>query len=104
MERLAVIENLISGRDNQVRAVELRTATGKTNRPITKLYPLEVNSANDQERQVTEQDVPHQTSQQPAKRQSHRIAASTARRQIASWIRNLRPPPSPLEDVETLLS
>ena len=34
--KLAVVENLISGRDNQVRAVELRTATGKTNRPITK--------------------------------------------------------------------
>ena len=42
--RLAVIEELIPGGDGLIRAANLRTSTGKTNRPITKLYPLEVNT------------------------------------------------------------
>jgi hypothetical protein len=40
--KLAVIEKLIVSPDGEVRAAEIRTAGGKTNRPISKLYPLEV--------------------------------------------------------------
>ena len=41
--RLAVIEDLICGGDGLVRAAIVRTANKTTNRPITKLYPLELN-------------------------------------------------------------
>ena len=42
--RLAIIESLIYGNDGMVRAANIKTSTGYTNRPITKLYPLEVTS------------------------------------------------------------
>ncbi|XP_077867413.1 uncharacterized protein LOC144356574 [Saccoglossus kowalevskii] len=41
--KLAMIEQLNTGNDGLVRSAYIRTATGKTSRPITKLYPLEVN-------------------------------------------------------------
>ena len=40
--KMAVIEKLIVSEDGQVRAAEIRTANGKTNRPLAKLYPLEI--------------------------------------------------------------
>ena len=42
--KMAVIENLIKGNDGNIRAAEVRTNTGKTNRPIARLYPLEITS------------------------------------------------------------
>ena len=44
MWKLAEIEELI-GRDGLTRAAMIITANGKTNRPISKLYPLELASA-----------------------------------------------------------
>ena len=41
--KLAVIDELIKGRDGLIRAANLRTKNGPTNRPISKLYPIEVN-------------------------------------------------------------
>ncbi|XP_032227954.1 uncharacterized protein LOC116611647 [Nematostella vectensis] len=40
--KLGVVEDLIRGADGCVRAVTLKTAKGHTNRPISKLYPLEI--------------------------------------------------------------
>ena len=42
--RLAVIEELIHGDDGLVRAANIRTSTGRTNRPIVRLIPLEVSA------------------------------------------------------------
>jgi len=39
---LAVIEELIPGRDGEVRLVRLRTASGVLLRPIQRVYPLEI--------------------------------------------------------------
>jgi len=39
--KLAIIESLVYGKDNLVKAVNIHTANGITNRAITKLYPLE---------------------------------------------------------------
>lgn len=42
--KLAIVTQLNPGRDSVVRSVDLRMSSGKTtNRPITKLFPLEVN-------------------------------------------------------------
>ena len=38
--KLAVVESLIKGGDRLVRAANIRTSMGCTNRPITKLYAL----------------------------------------------------------------
>ena len=40
--KLAIVETLHYGCDGQVRSAAIRTAQGRTNRPISKLYPLEV--------------------------------------------------------------
>ena len=39
--KLAVVEELIQGKDGLTRAAKIRTNNGVTNRPIVKLYPLE---------------------------------------------------------------
>ena len=36
--RLAVVEKLIAGGDGLIRAANIRNSSGKTNRPIVKLY------------------------------------------------------------------
>ena len=45
--QLAIIEELIEGLDGGIRAAKIRTANGKTNRPVTKLFPLEVNDVSE---------------------------------------------------------
>jgi len=39
---LAVVEELIPGRDGKVRLVKLRTASGILLRPVQRIYPLEI--------------------------------------------------------------
>ena len=43
--KMAVIEELFKGNDGLVRVANIRTVGGRTNRPITRLVPLEVPSA-----------------------------------------------------------
>jgi hypothetical protein len=40
--KLAVVENLIRSTNGEIRAANIRTANEKTNRPISKLYPLQM--------------------------------------------------------------
>ena len=40
--KLGKIVKLFKGKDDEVRSVEVRTSTGKSIRPIKKLYPLEI--------------------------------------------------------------
>ena len=42
--KLAVIKELMKGKDGLVRAAKIRTLQGRTNRPIARLIPLEVSS------------------------------------------------------------
>ena len=39
---LAVVEELIHGRDGKVRIVKLKTASGTLLRPVQQVYPLEI--------------------------------------------------------------
>ena len=43
--KLAVIEQVNKGADGLIHSADIRTSTGKTNRPIAKLYPLEISAA-----------------------------------------------------------
>ena len=40
--RLAVIKRLVKGNDMFICTAHIQTSTGRTNHPITRLYPLEV--------------------------------------------------------------
>ncbi|XP_063436092.1 uncharacterized protein LOC134717532 [Mytilus trossulus] len=42
--KLGVVQDTMKGKDGLVRVAMVRTKSGITNRPVTKLYPLEVNS------------------------------------------------------------
>ena len=44
--KLGVIEELTRGNDGYIRSVTVRTAGGRTNRPIARLYPLEVSASD----------------------------------------------------------
>ena len=44
--KMAVVEQLIQGKDGYTRAANIRYNGGRTNRPIAKLYPLELSSTN----------------------------------------------------------
>ena len=45
--KYAIIEGVIRGNDGLIQAANIRTSTGKTTRPINKLYPLEVTSTSE---------------------------------------------------------
>jgi len=40
--KFAIVEELMTGKNGLVRATKIKTAQGRTNRPIVKLIPLEV--------------------------------------------------------------
>jgi len=48
------MKRLIVGNDGNVRAAELRTRNGQTNRLISKLYPLEISTDENYHRTVIE--------------------------------------------------
>ena len=54
--RLAIVEELIRGRDNLVRTAHIRMGNYRTTRPIVKLYPLEVSYSDDNTSQETPDD------------------------------------------------
>ena len=97
--KLAVVQDLVKGNDGLVRSATIRTSTGVTNRPITKLYPLEVavNDAASIRRQVTEggsdQDDQEVTSEQQANGHPKRGAAERAQQRILEWTGCARAPP-----------
>ena len=42
---MAIIEKVNKGADGLIHSANIKTSTGRTNRPTTKLYPLEVTAA-----------------------------------------------------------
>jgi len=100
--RLAVIEELIVGNDGITRAARIRTSTGTTNRPIVKLYPLEVTSSTatsnvDGTSNSDGTTVAEGNNTDGDMRLPVRAAAKRARNQIREWTQTIRAPP---EDVE----
>ena len=108
--RLAVIEDTISGEDGLVRAANIRTSTGRTNCPITKLYPLEVTTSEPLPQ--LKNTLPYQNKNTPSTsdsisvaeplknssddRRPVRQATLKARQQVKEWAEVLCGPP---EDV-----
>ena len=94
--KLAVIESLIEGGDGLIRAANIRTSTGCTNRPIIKLYPLEI-SADVENLDEPNRDSTNVLATNNSNGRPRRAAASNALRRISEWANSLRGPP---EDVE----
>ena len=98
--RLAVITKLLVGGDGLTRTAEIRTSTGLTNRPIIKLYPLEVHSdefVNKTSPTLTGEtdDVPSTIQQPEIENQVDRPVRQSAWRateRMTKWIETLRAP------------
>ena len=88
--RLAVVKQLIKGNDGMIRAAHIRTSSGETSRPITKLYPLEI-SAKEQQALTTEK-IARCSTDPKSRPRSTRGAANRARELISEWAKILRPP------------
>lgn len=90
--KLAMIEEIITSKDNEVRAATVRTATGKLlNRPLNVLCPLECADVKQESDECNEprssseeqHDVPKQKSGiEPAEKRPLRRAAAEARRKL----------------------
>ena len=90
--KLAMIEEIITSKDNEVRAATIRTATGKLlNRPLNFLCPLECAEVKQESNECTEprssseeqHDVPKQKSGiEPAEKRPLRRAAAEAKRKL----------------------
>ena len=100
--KMAVVEDLIVGRDGLVRAATIRTSNGTTSRPITKLYPIELNEADDAivEPEGTLTMQPSSDSDQPRGKDNRpqRASARKAIDRVKEWVQLLSAPP---EDVTT---
>ena len=106
--RYAVIEGVIRGNDGLIRAANIRMSTGKTTRPITKLYPLEVTSTSESHSVIADIDSSDDSTREsasPSSQQANaeqpdirslRKAAVRARERVFEWASILRAPP---EDV-----
>ena len=103
--RLAVVEDLIKGGDDLIRAAKIRTSTGHTNRPICKLYPLELSASESTSKETSDRqeqsDVDRSGGKEESAREKPKKAAATrATSRISEWTKTLRRPPPPSEDVE----
>lgn len=89
--KLAVITKLLPGEDGLVRAAEIRTANGTTNRPIVKLYPLEITAdvslpCDDKDSQPNTQQPNGPDSSKQLKSRPQRASAIEAKRRIKSCL------------------
>ena len=75
--RLAMIEELITGNDGLTRAAILQTASGRMNRPITRLYPLEVTAGTRSADLVAEDEEGKTTDEMERRGESEVILITT---------------------------
>ena len=98
--KLAVIESVNKGGDGMIHSANIRTATGRTNRPIACLYPLEVTSpemtVTPSATEVTEDHDSNQPTLPP--RKPVREAARVGQERMKEWISSLRGPPEDVTD------
>ena len=103
--KLAMIEELITGNDGLTQAANLRIASGRMNRPIARLYPLEV-TAGIRSADVVAEDRKGKTTDRMEKSGEFEVILTTtpnrprvresvkrAREQMMKWVSMARPHP-----------
>ena len=99
--QLAVIEDVVRGSDGLIRAAYIRTKNVRTNRPIARLYPLEV--CHTEGLMVPEDPEMKDPDQEVLQEQPESVVRATRKTAIRAcdklrdWMEMLRAPP---EDVE----
>ena len=97
---MAVVESLVKDSDGLVRSVNIRTKNGATNRPVSKLYLLELSEqvSNATEYSGSQEDytIANSLDVSSTNHRPHRSAAQRAQQQLAEWTETIR---APLEDI-----
>ena len=81
--KLGVIEDLVTGNDEHVRSAIVRTRSGRTSRPIVKLYPIELTEIDNAKSFDRKCDDPQESMN--IRKPSQREAANRARDNIHKW-------------------
>ena len=81
--KLAVVDDLVKEKDGLIRSAHISTANHKTNRPIIKLYPLEVVSNGTKEKNTDHELKP--TSDNETHPRPKRTTAAKAKTRITEW-------------------
>ena len=92
---LAVVKTLVKGKDGLIQSANICTSSGRTSRPIARLYPLEVSTK--QESQEPPSVQPTKLLQPENLHCSKRQTAVKGRERVTSWTSELSGRP---EDVE----
>ena len=103
--KLVVIEEVVTVHDGHIRTVNIRTSNRRTNRPISRLYPLKITSETDTEPVNSGVASTQENSNSSSQQNSPQIqgicstiqAVMKAHERFAEWTSVLR---SPLEDVD----
>ena len=95
--RLAIVEDLIQGRDGHVRAANIRMGNHRTSRPIVKLYPLEVSNHNNKEQAAPSEPTGQEIDDLAHINRPRRKAATNALCWMSEWADTLN---RAREDVE----
>ena len=92
--KVAIVTSINTGHDGHLPSANVRTANGRTNRPITRLHPLEI-----QDKEVQSHTANRATTVQtsPPVRRPQRDAARRAIGRIADWGRDICVPPKDVE-------
>ena len=80
-----MIESLNKGADGMIHSANIQTTSGKTNRPIARLYPLEVNSS-DMDVIAPETDSDSSNSMTTSADRPTREAAKRSQQKIKKWV------------------
>ena len=91
-----MIEAINKGADGLIRSADIRTSTGKTNRPICRLYPLEVTASDNTKGATSQTTCNNVDPDTDLPTRPIRDAARKGREQLQQWTALLRAPP---EDV-----
>jgi hypothetical protein len=94
--RLAVVVSLLKGNDGLIRSAVIKTSTGVTNRPISKLYPLEIHAATTEAEmdpalsETVQRTTDSQTKTTEIQQdRPKRTAATAGRQRVRNWTRQL---------------
>lgn len=97
--KLAIIESVNKGRDGLIRSANIHTATGRTNHPIARLYPLEVTATEETAKPPGVETSETQSENRPgALERPIREATRRGQERMKEWVTSLRGPPEDVTD------
>jgi len=89
--KMAIVEGLVTGNNGKLRSASICTRSVVTNRPVMKLYPVEVTDKTDA-KLIRKEKTIVESCESPTKIRPRRHAAQRAAEQIAEWVQRIRGP------------